>query len=478
MEKTNPRQNSQQLSGKKLSTEQIAQTLVKNSPYGLVLIDSSGRWLLANPAFTELTGYSLEDIPEGKSWFEKAFPDSETREKIMELWKKDWKERKTKDREFEIVRKDGQKKWIGMRATFLPDGQIVMAFHDLTERKALEKAQEKSESYYRALLEAIPDMVVITDPDGIITYASDSVVRYFGYDSAEEIIGRNNQDFFAPEEVERIQQIGSFIQAQGYLSPLIAAVIKKDGTRRIVELSSSSIRDHNSQVIGYIGIFRDITERIELEKNLREMLKEKEVLIREINHRVKNNLQLIHSLLRLQYHQNPNPEVKAALKDTQSRVRAISLIYESLMRAEHLDRINLKLYVDKIVTHLASVYQQKEKPIKIILDLEEIYADISKAHPCGLIVSELISNSLKHAFPGNSQGTITISLHRDKEGKVILSVADDGIGLPADFNFTELDSLGGQIINDLVRQINGSLSSHTEPGRGTEIKITFMTGTD
>lgn len=452
-------------------SDTVYKNLVKHSPYGLVLIDSSGRWLFTNPAFTEITGYTLKDIPNGKAWLEKAFPDEEKRKEIIALWKKDYEERIVKEREFEITCKNGEKKWLGMRSIFLPDGQTIVALHDITERKALEEAKEKSESYYRALLEAIPDMVVITDPSGLITYVSDSATKFLGYNSPDEILGKNNQDFFAPEDLEKVQQLGSFIQTHGFLSQQVATVVRKDGKRRIVEISSAMVPSPQGQPSAYIAILRDITDRIQLENDLRQMLKEKEILIQEIHHRVKNNLQLVHSLLRLQYYKSTNPEVQAALKDTQSRVRAIALIYESLLRADRLDRINLKIYLDKIVSHLAAIYHKKEKNIEILLDLEEIYLDISRAHPCGLIVSELVSNSLKYAFANREKGTITVSLHKNDEGKIVLSVRDDGSGLPPDFDFKTSDSLGSQIVSDLVKQLNGPIVINSD--QGTEITIIF-----
>lgn len=449
----------------------LASTLIEHCPYGLVLIDRSGRWLFTNPAFTEITGYTLRDIPDGKTWMEKAFPEEERRKEIIALWKKDYQEKIVKDREFEITCKNGQKKWLEMRSTFLPDGQVIFSIHDITERKSLEEAKKKSESYYHALLEAIPDMVVITDSRGFISYVSDSTAKFLGYDSPAEMIGKSNSDFIAPEEVERMYQLGTLVERQGKLNQQVATVLRKNGERKIVEISMASVLDSENQPSAYIAIIRDITERIQLENNLRQMVKEKEVLIQEIHHRVKNNLQLIHSLLRLQYYKSTNPEVRTALKDTQSRIRAIALIYDSLLRSERLDHINIRLYLDKIVSHLAAIYYQKDKKIEIILDLEEIYLDISRAHPCGLIVSELVSNSLKYAFADQEKGTIKVSLHKLDSEKIFLSVKDDGKGLPPDFDLEKTDSLGIQIVLDLVKQLNGSISINCD--QGTEINIIF-----
>lgn len=444
--------------------------LAESSPYGLVLIENSGRWLFVNPAFTRITGYSLEDVPDGQTWFRKAFPDRVRRAEVLNLWFSDRREGLGQDRVLEIVCKDGQKKWVEMHCSFREDGQIVVSLHDVSERRLLEKAKEESENYYKALLEATPDMVAITDPAGYITYASESMARFLGYDSSEELLGKNNQDLFAPEDREKIQQMGAIIQEHGFHGPLIATVVKKTGEKRIVEINSSQVRI-SGELVSYIGIMRDITDRLNLENELRQALIEKEILIREVHHRVKNNLQLIQSLLRLQAQYHASSEVRTALKDTLGRIRSIALIYESLLRSSRLDRIHLDRYLEKIVSHALSLYRQDGREIRVEQKLDEVQVNLSLAHPCGLIVSELVSNALKHAFNGRKGGTIRVSLEKANGRQVALTVADDGIGLPENFDPKNSTSFGWQIINDLVKQLKGTMSCKSESG--TEVRVTF-----
>lgn len=452
---------------KRFSTNDI---LVEGSPYGLVLIDSSGGWLYANPAFTRITGYSLEDIPDGRTWFRKAFPDKARRSEVISLWFADRQEGRFKERVLEIVCKNGQKKWLRIQSTFRPDGKTVVSLRDVTEKRLLEKAKEESENYYRALLEAIPDMVVITDSRGIITYSSESTARFLGYDSSAELIGRDNQDFFSPEDLEKIKQIGGLITAHGFLGPIIARVVKKTGEQRTVEINSSQVKI-DGQLVSYIGIMRDITDRLKLENELRQALIEKEILIKEVHHRVKNNLQLIQSLLRLQAQYHTSSEVRAALKDALSRIRSIALIYENLLRSSRLDRINLDRYLEKIVSHAVSLYRQEGRDIRVQMNLKEVQVDLARAHPCGLIVTELISNSLKHAFNRRKQGTIMVSLEKTDRRQVVLTVSDDGQGLPESFDPAVSTSFGWQIIHDLIRQLRGTLSWKSD--HGTEVTVTF-----
>ncbi|NPV82332.1 MAG: PAS domain S-box protein [Candidatus Aminicenantes bacterium] len=313
-------------------------------------------------------------------------------------------------------------------------------------------------------------MVAITDPAGYITYASESTARFLGYDSSEELLGKNNQDLFAPEDREKIQQMGLLMAEHGFHGPFIARVVRKTGEQRIVEINSSQVRI-SGELVSYIGIMRDITDRLNLENELRQTLIEKEVLIREVHHRVKNNLQLIQSILRLQAQYHASPEVRTALKDALGRIRSIALIYESLLRSTRLDRIHLDRYLEKIVSHALSLYRQDGREIRIEQRLDEVQVDLALAHPCGLIVSELISNALKHAFNGRKEGTIRISLEKANGRQVVLTVSDDGKGLPENFDPKGSTSFGWQIIHDLVKQLKGTMSCKS--GQGTEVRVIF-----
>ncbi|MBC7363963.1 MAG: PAS domain S-box protein [Candidatus Aminicenantes bacterium] len=450
-------------------TTELMDLMARYSPTGLVFVDKDGRWLAANQAFSKITGFTLEDIPDSRTWFEKAFPEEE-REKIKKLWLKDYKKAEPLEREFEIICKDGQKKWVSMCSSFLPEGQTIFSLQDITIRKTLEKEKERDELFYQALLETIPDMVVIADEQGYIRYISDSAVKFLGYDRTEELLGKNNQDFFPPEEMETVSRVEELMKTIGTLSPFITSVKRKDGQKRSIELSIGHVTPSENLSGVYIAIFRDITDRLELEQRLRQMLQEKEVLIREIHHRVKNNLQLILSLLRLQFYESSDPQVKEALKDAMNRVRSIALIYEGLLRNERVDRINLKPYFEKIAAHVLNLFAEKARSLQVNLELEEIEVDISLAHPCGLILSELMSNALKHAFP-EGKGALTVTLKKSQNDLINLTVADDGVGLPPDLSSSKTSSLGWQIIRDLVEQLSGRIE--VKVNNGSEIKISF-----
>lgn len=227
-----------------------------------------------------------------------------------------------------------------------------------------------------------------------------------------------------------------------------------------------------------IVIYEDITERKRVEAQLSESLKEKEVLLKEIHHRVKNNMQIISSLLRLQSWHIKNKKMREMFEVSQSRIRSMALIHKKLYQSQDLARIDFYDYIKSLTNSLVSTYRVGLEPITFKLDIKKVYFDINTAIPLGLIINELVTNSLKYAFPeqrawgetDNSKGEIFLSLHSYK-GRVSLIVRDNGMGLPKDFNFRKTESMGLQLVNDLVAQLDGTIELQEEGG--TSFKITF-----
>jgi two-component sensor histidine kinase len=213
----------------------------------------------------------------------------------------------------------------------------------------------------------------------------------------------------------------------------------------------------------------EIAERTQAEERIQASLEEKEVLLKEIHHRVKNNLQIISSLLNLQGQQIEDPQIVEALRDSQNRVRSMALIHEQLYGAHDLARIDFGAYIHLLAGHLLRSYRADSK---IALDLkgDKLYLRIDEAIPCGLILNELVSNALKHAFPDGQAGRIQAALGVDG-GQVVLAVSDDGVGLPEDFDHRTSTSLGLQLVNSLVSQLDGEIT--LEPGQGTGFRVTF-----
>jgi two-component sensor histidine kinase len=244
------------------------------------------------------------------------------------------------------------------------------------------------------------------------------------------------------------------------------------------EIKASPLKDAGDRVISNILIFHDVTERVreirerrEAEAQIQASLVEKEVLLKEIHHRVKNNLQVISSLLALQARQVvSNPEAEAALHDSQQRVRSMALIHEKLYQSQNLAEINLADYIRHLAASMVRSYQGSVE-VDLRLALETVALGVDQAVPCGLILNELITNALKYAFPEGRHGTLWIDLDGRTDGKVRLRVADDGPGLPPHLDIRQTPSLGLQLVNSLVVQLQGTL----EVARvdGTEFRIAF-----
>ena len=215
----------------------------------------------------------------------------------------------------------------------------------------------------------------------------------------------------------------------------------------------------------------ELGERWLAEQRIKASLGEKEVLLKEINHRVKNNLQLISSLLSLQSGRIVEEEAREGFKESQNRVSSMALIHEKLYESEDLARIDFVEYIRHLAPNLFHAYGVDSDAIKLKLSVDEVALGVDTAIPCGLIINELISNSLKHAFPGGRKGEISITLRSQEGDKLTLALRDNGVGLPKDLDFRNTPSLGLQLVNTLTDQLGGTIE--LSGNGGAEFTITF-----
>lgn len=214
----------------------------------------------------------------------------------------------------------------------------------------------------------------------------------------------------------------------------------------------------------------EIAERKKIEEQLRSSLEEKEVLLREIYHRVKNNMQIISSLLRLQARTIADKELLGIFEAAHNRIKTMAFVHEGLYRSKDLAKIDFSDYVKRLTTHLFSVYSSSKKKIDLILDVEEIFLDVNTAIPCGLIINELVTNSLKHAFPETDGGEVCVKMKKNL-GQFTLTVKDSGIGFPKTIDFRMADTLGMQLVTDTVKQLGGSIRLERRGGTGFTIEF-------
>ncbi len=222
-------------------------------------------------------------------------------------------------------------------------------------------------------------------------------------------------------------------------------------------------------VVVIVGVGRDTTERKQAEYQIKSSLKEKEVLLKEIHHRVKNNLQVISSMLSLQAKSGKSEEVSNALLDSMRRIRVMAEVHEHLYQSEDLTRIESRNYLMSIINYIRESQLDGNGHVLINEDIERVILDVDMATIIGQITSEMVSNALKHAFPNDRSGTVTISLKRLDGEDVELSVADDGIGLPEGLNIAESKSLGLQLIDTMATMIKGELLIGKPPGASFQL---------
>ncbi len=253
--------------------------------------------------------------------------------------------------------------------------------------------------------------------------------------------------------------------------------INLKGKQRTVLLNGSYLDEFNGEVTGGIVILRDITERKQTEDQLRTLLNEKEILLREVYHRVKNNFQVVSSLINLQLDGIEDPKARNAFVDSRNRIRSMALVHEKLYQSQDLSQIDFSHYISSLVQDLIVSFGLEPQTIALKIDVQNVSMSVEQAIPCGLIVNELVSNSLKHAFPDfdKNAGEIKISLHEEEDGYVVLSVHDNGVGMPKSLDFQNTDSLGLFLVKILaVDQLQGMVE--LDMNSGTIFTIRFQRG--
>lgn len=388
--------------------------------------------------------------------------------------------------EFRQRRRDGSAIWVASywalhRNAAGEPVSVVKVNNDITELKRTTEALRTSEATARSLFENAGQGILTTAPDGRITDANVMVERLFGY-AREELLGAS-VDMLLPEPLrERHRGHRSEFARHPHARPmglgLDLVARRKDGSEFPVEISLSYVAENaNGLTMAFIS---DITsrrqasqEREDLIARLEAALAEKTVLLKEVHHRVKNNLAVIAGLLGMQADSLQDPRAQTALIENQQRVLSMALIHEYLYATEHLDRVNFGQYVQQLAHELTTTYAIESGLVNVQVDAEEIDLPVHRAIPCSLILNELLSNALKYAFPNGRSGTIHIEFSRLETGELSLLCRDDGVGIPEGFDWQNADSLGLRIVRILTKQIDGTLTLNRE-GEGTRFELRFQ----
>ncbi|MFO1371765.1 MAG: PAS domain S-box protein [Candidatus Competibacteraceae bacterium] len=346
---------------------------------------------------------------------------------------------------------------------------------DITERQRAQAALRRSEAENRKLAmvaSRTDNAVVITDAQGRIEWVNDSFARITGY-TLEEVLGRKPGEFLQGPETDPATvrlMAESLARGEGFKNIEILNYAK-DGSPYWLNIEVQPIQDRAGRVVQFVAVESDITDRKRAEEQLRATLREKEILLREINHRVKNNLLVAASLLEFQKDHATDPLAIKMLDDSHNRIRSMALIHEKLSRAQALDHIRLDDYLEALVGHLAIAHHTAGQQIRVHTELAPLTIGVDTVTPCGLIVNELIANAFEHAFPEKRDGDIWISARRNDAGQIEIAVRDNGVGFPPDLEPGLGGSLGLQLVTLLTRQLEGELA--VERASGTTFTLSF-----
>jgi PAS domain S-box-containing protein len=449
--------------------EERFRRVVEAAPNAMVMINASGRIEMVNAQAEQVFGYARQELlgqlvemlvperfrghhPGLRTTF---FADPRTRSMGV-------------GRDLFGLRKDGSEfpVEIGLNPIETDEGPMVLsAIVDISARKRLEER-------FRRVVEAAPSAMVMISAGGRIEMVNAQAEQVFGY-ARDEMLGQP-VEMLVPRRFRADHPgLRSFFFVDPRARPMGAGRdlfgLRKDGSEFPVEIGLNPIEtDEGAMVLSAIV---DISDRKQKEQRIQVALKEKDVLLGEVHHRVKNNLQIIHSLLDLQSARISDPAALDLLMDSQNRIRSMALIHQTLYQSKDFAKVDFRHFLDSLVPTLVASYGVNPDRIALSVEAAQLFLPINAAIPCGLVVNELISNALKHAFPGDRKGEISVELIADPSGKAVLSVADNGIGIPEGIDISKTSTLGLQLVTLLTDQLGGKIT--TRRSNPTEFVLTF-----
>ena len=328
---------------------------------------------------------------------------------------------------------------------------------------------ETAEDVFRTMANAAPVLLWMAGLDALCNFFNQTWLDFTGRTMQQEM-GVGWTEGVHPEDFERCMTtyMDSFRERRTF--EMVYRLRRHDGEYRWILDRGTPRYGRTKDFTGYIGSCIDITERYDREEQLAQSLREKEVLLAELHHRVKNNLQVISSLIDMQARRLERGASREALDKCHSRIETIALIHEQLYQTGDYSRVPFSEYARRLATNVFEAARVTGANVSLVMNIDDLSLAVDKAIPCGLILNELITNALKHAFPADRNGTVRIEL-RQVRTRVLLAVADDGVGIPDGADAGKVDSLGTQLVATLVEQLNGQIEIVRDAG--TNCRITF-----
>ena len=351
--------------------------------------------------------------------------------------------------------------------------ETAQAFNTMSSEVAAAVAQiQQRETFWHQTVDSTHDAIIVIDKQGTVLSFNAGAELMLGY-SADEVINRN-VSILVPEP-HRQAHDGYLLHYLETGEPGIIGksrdfdINRKNGEPLPINLRVAEMETNGEPM--FIGVIHDISERKEYEQQLTRSIEEKNTLLKEIHHRVKNNLMVVSSILEMQEDSNEDSDLNRILRVSQDRIQSMALIHEKLYQSPTLAEIDFASYLDEFVDRLVATYHVDTSKINVIKDLSSIHLNVETATPLGLIVNELVANSLKHAFKDKATGEVRIFCNQSEDGLLTLCVSDNGCGLPDNFDLDETESLGMQLVSLLSRQLDASLEVVND--NGTRFCLTF-----
>lgn len=477
-------------------SEENYKSLVEHTPDGILIHDEKGDAIFANPAALRMMGFSSLEEAEEKNLFAYVLPEYHDR---IRGRKEDLEQGKELPfMEIKICRKDGAIIEVEVKTSriyYRGKKAVEVVLHDISLQRQLEKEQMRyhleeeanrelkreiaahirtrqrlnaNQKYIRLLIDSSLDMIFACDDSGKITEFNTAAQKTFGYTS-QEIVGKHISILYADKE--HSERIGDLIFQDGnYMGE--AEHVKKNGQKFPAYISASLLKNERGEIIGTMSISRDITQLKEAEQQLKKSVHEKEILLKEIHHRVKNNMQVISSILKLQSAYVKDKKTVELLNECRNRISSMAFIHASLYMTKDFSNINFSDYVSNIARNLHQSYVSSNKKILLKVNVPGVNLHIDEAIPCGLIINELLSNSFKYAFLKKRKGTVGITA-KVKEENIILAIWDNGSGLPRGINYKNTETLGLQLVNSLAEQLGAKVKMESAKNKGTKYIIAF-----
>jgi len=456
-------------------TQQRMALVLAGTDEGLWEWDVVGGGITLDDNWRRVLGYGPGEMEFDFDWWQSnVHPDSWP---VFEAALKEYLEgqRKYYELEYQMRRKDGEWRWIwarGVCTAYDPTGaplRMIGTHRDITERRRAKEELRSSEEKYRSLVQALQEGIWVVDAEGTTSFVNERMAEMLGY-AVDEMLGEHLFAFMDEKGVE-IYERSLARRQNGIREQHEFEFVRKDGSRMTALIATAPIERGDGEYGGAIAGVLDITERKSVEERIAGSLAEKEELLRELHHRVRNNFQVVSSLLDMSALRTDDRRARDLITDARARIHTMALVHSQLCRSERLDRVDMQPHIENLVSYIADVYG-RGKLVTPVVEVSGVHLTIARAVPCALVVNELVANAFRHAFRKGEEGAVRIAMHRSATDTVLLSVSDDGSGMPEDVDVSKAESLGLKVVrNMVVKQLRGTIGMRR--GRGTEFVVGF-----